>query len=367
MLEETLVFIQHATGMTLPPGKSMSAAEAATFRIAAFDTWAEILEGWWNLIFHEFIYCTYNSELDGTNTRYSLLQGAVILFIPFIILQQLFSYIPSFVFAGAGWVLSTFFSVAISIVGLLFWIGFSTGWKVLCSPTFPSIVAATQGMQLLITSPLLNKCPIVGGGLVQQVATGDQLPSPVYTAETCMVCNNWANGVFTIASCRDDLGWTSPLDEPVFWLKACSTTTLFCSGWLAFIQDPANFNFFIASIINIPLVHDWLHRWDNVDLTNPVAHRMQYTCAWIQIIAWFLLISLLAMLLAFGPVLQALKFILALFAILIVAAVMLLFAFFVVLHAMLMTPVILMRRARRLQQKRDDINTIRRLQGKSAV
>ncbi len=323
-------------------GNSSSTALAvyssqAEFSAAQYDTWREILDGWWNLILDEFIICRYDSELDGTNVRYSLMQGAVLVGIPAVLLGWLISAVPAFELLSLFFVVPMFLRPIIRaigpIVGFLAWIGFSTGWKLLCSPTFPSIVVATQGMQLLTTSVLLNKCPIIGSGLVQQ---------SFYDNTNCMVGSNWADGVFSLFSCRDDLGWTSPLDLPVFLLRACQDTQYVCSGWLEALQTPSDFNVFLASILRLPIVSEWLHRWDNVDLSDAIGYSSQYTCAYILTGVWIILFSLLGYLLAFGPVGYILEVLLALFAIVITGGIMLIFAFWVVVYAMLAAPMTLL-------------------------
>ncbi len=348
-------------------GRWVSQAE---FTTAAFDTWTEILQGWWDFFVTEFVICGYDSEFTGTNVRYSLLQGAVIIGIPVILLTVFITAIPTLL----GILIVPFFisaAVIAPIVAILLWIGFSTGWRLLCFPALPSILFSTMGMQLLVTSVLLNKCEVLGGGLVQQAS---------YNNSNCMRCDLWSSGAFTMFSCRDDLGWTSPFDVPVFWLKACSTTTLFCSGWLAALQDPSRWPAFFAAILRTQLVSDWLARWNNVNLDDPISYSAQYTCAFELIAAWVILVLLLGLLLTYGaslspprlakrtgPIWQTLAWILALFGVVAGAALMLLFALIVLIYAALMASPTLIKHERRLRRKRQELNAIRRLQGLSVI
>jgi hypothetical protein len=309
-----------------------------------FDTWREILDGWWNLIFTEFVYCRYDSELDATNVRYSLMQAAVLVGIPSILLGWLVAAVPiveylTLFFVVPG-ILRGIITLIGPIVGVAFWLGFATGWRVLCLPTLPSILFSTMGMQLLSSSVVLNKCPIIGSGLVQQIS---------YSASNCMECDNWRNGVFTLFSCRDDLGWSNPFDVFVFWLKACQGTDRVCSGWLTALQTPSDFNVFTAAILRLPLVSQELHKWDDLDLSDPIVYSSQMTCGFIMSAAELIILTLVGILLAFGPVLQLLAFILALCAIVLVSACMMVLALFVVLYATMAAGPTLVRKAAKLR------------------
>lgn len=266
----------------------------AEFTTAAFDTWESIIRGWWELFLAEFLVCQYDTELTGTNTRYSLLQGLILTLGPAILIAYFVMSIPT-AFIPALAFISPIFLLAGPLFGIAFWVGFSTGWKILCAPTAPPILFSTMLMQFTATSLLFNKCPMLTGGLVEQTT---------YDKTTCMRCDLWSSGAFTMFSCRDDLGWNSPLDVPVFWLKACQNTGYFCSDWLTALQTPSDWNAFVAAILRTQLVSDWLKRWNDVDLSNEVIYSAQYTCAYELIPAWVVLITLLGVLLTYGAMLS---------------------------------------------------------------
>jgi hypothetical protein len=330
-----------------PTSQSIAVSTTKRTLPAEFDTFQEILEGWYQLIVNEFIYCRYDSELDGTNIRYSLLQGALLVGIPAILLGWLVAAVPAVEFLTLFFVVPGILRGIIQLIGPLiavgFWIGFTTGWKILCFPSLPPVLFTTQFMQLLSTSVLVNKCPVIGGGLTKETSFNNQ---------TCMVCDNWRNGVFTLYSCRDDLGWSSPFDPLVFWLKVCQGTDRVCSGWLTALQTPSDWNVFFSAILRLPIISQWLHKWDDVDLSTEVGYSSQLTCGFIMSAASVIILTLLGLLIAFGPVFQILALILALCAIVLVSAVMLVFALFVVLYAILSAGPTLVRKGEkiRLQQ-----------------
>jgi len=305
------------------------------FRAAAYDTLSEILTGWAQFIWQEFIFCAYDSELDATNVRYSLIQSAAFATIPAVLIGGFIAAMPALLMPIVVLTVPLWSTIG-SAVGIFFWIGFATGWKLLCFPTFPSIFFATMGMQALATSIVANKCPMWFSGLVREAS---------YDNSNCMICDNWRNGTFTIFSCHDDLGWTSPFDVPIFWLKACQGSGYFCSTWLATLENPSSLGPFIASLLAIPFISDWIHRWDNVDLTDPIGYSSQYQCAAWLFAIWIVLSALLGQLLALGPAWQFIRWFLALFGVLMSAAVLFFFGFFVVTHAAHHAPVELIKRA----------------------
>lgn len=307
---------------------------AQSFRVASpangtgpYTSWKDILEGWGNLVWDEFIYCNQDEELTALNVRYSLLQGAIIAIIPALLLSEFVAAIPT-VFAPVLSLVFYPFLLIGPIVGVLFWIGLCTGWKVLCLPTLPSILFSSMLMSLLGRSVVFNKCPIAGGGLVVQTT---------YSSSNCMVCDNWLNGVFTIASCRDDLGWVSPFDVPVFLLKA------YAPGVLAFIADPGNFPYPFSVLIAAPTIQGWLHRWDAVNLSDPYVYRQQYACAFWMLVPWIILMALLGYLLSFGPIWQAVLWLFDLLSVLLTSMFFFIAAFFVVVYAMFVAPVVMAR------------------------
>ena len=167
-----------------------------------------------------------------------------------------------------------------------------------------------------------------------------------------MECTLWQNGTFTIYSCVNDLGWTSPLDVPVFLLRA------YWPALLTFISNPANIPFPMNTLIALPIIQSWLHRWDHVDLSDPVQYSAQYTCAWLQVIPWLIIASVVGYLLTLGPLFQTLAWLFSLFALIATAMFFFAAAFFIVLYYMMHTPGVMAQNIARQMGKRKYYRTL---------
>jgi hypothetical protein len=143
---------------------------------------------------------------------------------------------------------------------------------------------------------------VVFAGLIKQTT---------YTNLRAAQCSLWQAKTWDVQNCKSDLGWQSPLDSPVFFLKAYFPDTL------TTIQNPQSFGYPFNSIIATPVIQTYLHRWDSVDLSNYDVRAAQKTCLWgIEAIPFFIFLLVLGALLTFGPVLQSLKTLFAILGIL---------------------------------------------------
>jgi hypothetical protein len=300
-----------------------------------YDTLLEIIEGYLSLLWNEFIYCQFASELDGSNLRYSFMQVFVVLLLIVFAISLLFAAVPSvFYFAMSffsavgnvvGPIVGFLLGVALWVVIILFLIGIPTGYKALCFPTLPPIVFTSQAMQFLSLS-LFPKCLIYGNGLIEQLT---------YTSETCAACGPWENGTWTFANCQSDLNWHVQ-DVITFALYA------YWPSAYTFIQSPGNFFWPLNVIISSAAAQAYLHKWDGLDLSStadPFIYSAEFTCFWgVELLPSIILLELLGLLLAYGPILQLLKLLLGVAAVLLGAIFWFLIAFFATLFFILDAP-----------------------------
>lgn len=289
-----------------------------------YDTFLEILEGWVLFVWDEFIFCSFSSELDGTNLRYSLLQGFFIALIPGILMALFINYVASgilsYILTNA--ITNITANLAGGVTFVFFWFGMATGWKVLCSPTIPNLLFTA------LLTPFLNdvlpKCLVVYSGLIKETT---------YSRNNCMQCHLYQQSHWHFFNCRDDLHWNSPLDVPVVFLQYYFPATL------ATILNPANFAFPFNSIIATPAIQNYLTRWGSVDFTNLDVRSSQLTCLWgVELLPFLVFLVVLGFLLSFGPVLQTLKSLFAILGLLASVVFYFLFALFCSSYYILIAP-----------------------------
>lgn len=251
-----------------------------------------ILGGWASYIRGLFTGCSYRAEIDGQDVRFSVAESLVVsasIIIPFLFIGHAFPTVGNFVFSFVGIV------GAAGVVGAIVAIG--QGWSIGCFPSLPPILF-TASLPQFITNTLAPECLFIGSGLI---------PQTDYDTVTCRSCALWESGHFTMGHCARDWGWTGVLDVPVFFLKAVFPDAL------AYISNPNNFAPPFSFIFEIDWVRENLARWDDLDLyQDDVVFSSHWTCLFVNLPVFVVVIALFAILFAFGPVQNAVKFVLRL-------------------------------------------------------
>ena len=225
---------------------------------------------------------SHDAQLNGQNVRFSI--GIVLLidFFVIIFLSALVLAFPGFatiIFSFTGSIILAAFGV------LSLWM--ASGWAFFCGFAIPPILWAASAMQFLVNT-FVPDCPFIIAGLIS---------NEDYTNSNCMRADLWLANYFNVPNCNRDLGWGNVLDPIIFLLHQ------WMPSWLTFIQNPSNFPWPLNYLIGSASVQVLLHRWDNVNLADPVAYSQAYTCAiFIEALPMLVIIYTSLALLLFDPV-----------------------------------------------------------------
>ena len=282
--------------MVIDPGlaaaKKVAAAMAAfrasstspangSLTAAAFD-WADagtLAVDWGAFALNAFIFCSWNSELDGSGIRFSLFVGGLIFAVPVALLLGLAIVIPT--------VGNVVFSLS-GGMGILVYAGlvlsYTAGWSLLCAPALPTPIWTVQLMYLLFNQ-IFSPCNwAMDGGVM----------SDEYDNTNCYSCDTWRSGEFAFIW-PPDLGWTTPFDPIVFPFRQFDFPML--QTW----RNPANYIWPFSSLIGSQTVQEQLTKWDNVEMskiTDPLVYSWHWFSWPVTALAWFMMISLVTLLIS---------------------------------------------------------------------
>lgn len=274
-----LSWIAGAAGVGRGNNGTTVRASGDAFRAAAISDLGPLLIDWVNYFNRALFTCNRLEEYDGSNVRFSLGEALAIMLVPVTILL-----LASLASPTVGSVVFSFTGQMGLVLGALLVLALASGWSVSCLPGLPPVFFTVQAMHF-VTQVWLPSCPVVTAGLVNEV----------YTNDNCMLCALWQD-YFTMPNCISDLGWYSPLDVPVFFLKQYAPDTL------VLLQDPTNYPPPFDLLVSTSAVQSFLRRWDDVDLTTDhVARSQNWSCFFITIVPWFLILFFLFVIAKIGP------------------------------------------------------------------